>query len=79
VRDGDWKLVARTGRPWELYDMRRDRSETTNFLEKDPAKADQLRAEWECWAARAGVLPWTEVQRRMAEIRRQQRDADKSK
>ena len=65
VRDGRWKLVryGRTGRdaklyPWELFDMEKDRSETTNLANDHPDKVLELEKKWEQWAVRALVKPW---------------------
>jgi len=51
VRVGDWKLVSAGGEkaegPWELFDLRNDRSETTNLAERHPAKVQELAALWQ--------------------------------
>ncbi|MGQ9732875.1 MAG: sulfatase/phosphatase domain-containing protein, partial [Candidatus Zipacnadales bacterium] len=48
IRVGDWKLVAAgKGQPWELYDMRTDRSEMVNLAAQRPLKARQLAELWE--------------------------------
>lgn len=51
VRVGDWKLVAtRRGRlpgDWELYDLKRDRTETRDLAREHPAKVRELAAEWD--------------------------------
>jgi len=57
VRDGKWKLVAKENKPWELYDMEKDRTETHDLAEKNPKKVAELAGEWERWAQRANVLP----------------------
>jgi arylsulfatase len=57
VRAGDWKLVGKENRPWELYDMSRDRSETDDLAQKHPDRVKELAAAWDAWAARANVLP----------------------
>ncbi|MGZ0171850.1 MAG: arylsulfatase [Planctomycetales bacterium] len=57
VRDGDWKLVAKENKPWELYDLKTDRSETHNLADEKPEFAKQLEAKWDAYAARANVLP----------------------
>jgi arylsulfatase len=57
VRDGKWKLVAKENKPWELYDMERDRTETNNLAEKQPKLVQQLAAKWDGYATRANVLP----------------------
>lgn len=56
VRDGDWKLVGVRGGPWELYDMRRDRSELQDLSQQRSEKFEQLKANWQAWADKVGVL-----------------------
>lgn len=63
VREGRWKLVARYGGNWELYDLVEDRTETHNLAEKYPERVGQMTAEWEKWAARVGVEPWQKIQK----------------
>jgi arylsulfatase len=47
VRVGDWKLVAEgAAGPWELYDLRTDRSESNNLAEKQPDKVRELADRW---------------------------------
>jgi len=59
VRSGDWKLV-RAGRdaPWELYDMKSDRSESHDLASREPERAKELEAKWEDWAVRTQVKPY---------------------
>ncbi|MCB1278642.1 arylsulfatase [Prosthecobacter sp.] len=59
VRLGDMKLV-RKGRnaPWELYDMKADRTELHDLTAEQPEKAKELAAQWEAWAERANVKPY---------------------
>lgn len=59
VRVGDTKLV-RQGRnsPWELYDMRSDRTELHDLAAEQPEKVQELAALWEAWAERAHVKPY---------------------
>jgi arylsulfatase len=44
---GNWKIVA-AGKeaPWELYDLRTDRSETRNLAGKKPSKTRELSEIW---------------------------------
>jgi arylsulfatase A-like enzyme len=65
MRAGDWKLVAQSGQPWELLDMKKDRSEAVNVIENEPARAAQLQKDWHAWANRAKVVPWADVVKRM--------------
>jgi arylsulfatase len=57
VRDGNWKLVARKGQPWELYDLLRDRTELNNLAPGNAARVAELQAKWEAWARRSFVSP----------------------
>ncbi|HKX61946.1 MAG TPA: arylsulfatase [Verrucomicrobiae bacterium] len=57
VRSGDWKLVARENKPWELYHLGRDRTEMNDLASSEPARVAELAGRWDAWAARAGVLP----------------------
>jgi len=71
VRLGDWKLVRgyNEGKPdgnvlgdaprsgqWELYNVAADPGETQDLAAHFPAKTDQLRAHWQTWADRIGVI-----------------------
>ncbi len=58
VRRGRWKLVAAHGQPWELYDLEADRTELNNLAGEHPEKLEELKALYEAWAKRCGVLPW---------------------
>ncbi|MFG0334391.1 MAG: arylsulfatase, partial [Maioricimonas sp. JB049] len=57
IREGKWKLVAMENRPWELYDMEADRTETHDLSERHPDVAQRLASKWDKWAERANVLP----------------------
>ncbi len=59
VRVGDWKLV-RLGRggPWELYNLKSDRTEQHNLAAEHPERAKELAAQWDAWARRARVIPY---------------------
>jgi arylsulfatase A-like enzyme len=59
VRSGPWKLVAKgPAGPWELYDMRVDRTELHDQARAQPDRVAHMAAAWETWARRARVLPW---------------------
>ncbi|MCF7956948.1 MAG: arylsulfatase [Phycisphaerae bacterium] len=59
IRVDNWKLVAKGARgPWELYDLKKDRTELNDLAEKYPEKAKELAGKWTLWAKRANVLPW---------------------
>ena len=57
VRDGKWKLVQVHGEPWELYDMNKDRSESTNLIKKYPKHAKKMIKMYDEWADKAFVNP----------------------
>jgi arylsulfatase A-like enzyme len=57
IRDGKWKLVAKEDKPWELYNMEADRTETHDLSSAEPQRVRELTAAWNAWAARANVLP----------------------
>ncbi|TSA34498.1 MAG: arylsulfatase [Verrucomicrobiaceae bacterium] len=59
VRLGDWKLV-RLGRegPWELYDMKADRTELHDRAAEKPEMVKDLSDQWNAWAIRTKVIPY---------------------
>ena len=57
VRQGDWKLVAKEGEPWELFNIAEDRSELHDLSAKHPERVSAMSAAWDAYAARANVLP----------------------
>jgi arylsulfatase len=57
IRVGPWKLVARAGRPWELYDLDADRVELQDLADRHPDRVKELGSQWEGWARRTQVLP----------------------
>jgi len=75
LRVGDWKVVSLGGKaPWELYNVRTDRSETHDLSARDPQKANELSQMWqqkmdEFRALASRDLP-PSVQKRPAENRR---------
>ena len=47
IRVGDWKAVALSGEPWELYDLSNDRGEMNNLEKSQPKILQQLVEAWE--------------------------------
>jgi arylsulfatase A-like enzyme len=48
IRIGDWKLVSDdNGATWELFNLRQDRTETTNLARQQPERAAKLKQAWE--------------------------------
>jgi arylsulfatase len=58
IRDGEWKLVREDGRPWELFNMTRDRTELHDLAKAEPMRVAMMARDWQQWADRVGVLPW---------------------
>ena len=61
IRVGDDKLVSEFGKPWELYDIAKDRSEQNDLSQQDPQKAAELSSLWQVYADRANVVDWSKV------------------
>lgn len=55
---GEWKLVRQYDWPWELYNLRRDRSELVDLADEHPDLVRELAAEWEGLAEVNGVIPF---------------------
>jgi arylsulfatase len=58
VRTDEWKLVAGHKEPWQLYNMKTDRTEENDLAKKHPELRDEMIAMYEAWVDRCGVLPW---------------------
>jgi arylsulfatase A-like enzyme len=58
IRIGDWKLVARAGAAWELYDLANDPVELNNLASQDPDRVKRMSTVWDEWAKRCQVLPY---------------------
>ena len=57
IRDGRWKLVRLRNKPWELYDLHADRTETNNLAKQNPQRVKELANKWQVWAERTKVFP----------------------
>ena len=67
IRMGDWKLVTANiykDTSWELYDLSKDRSETTNRAADKPDKVKEMLDIWKQWASDTGVLPRERIVRK---------------
>jgi arylsulfatase len=61
----NWKLVGTAvsvpagtdATKWELYDMKKDRTETNDLAKKYPEVAERLASQWQDWADGVGVFP----------------------
>src|SRR5690606_30330308 len=58
VRRGDWKLVSLPNKPWELYNIAKDRGEMNNLADENPEMVKELAAQWQAYAERAKVQPY---------------------
>jgi len=59
LRIGDWKLVAKgSSGPWELYDMKRDRTEMNDLASAQSGRVKEMVATWDRWAERTHAVPW---------------------
>jgi arylsulfatase len=59
LRIGDWKLVAKgAGGPWELYNMKSDRTEMHDLANAESERVRQMVATWDRWAERTHAVPW---------------------
>ena len=56
VREGDWKLVALSGKPWELYNLAQDPTEMKDLAVAQPARAKKMGADWQTWAENSMVI-----------------------
>ena len=56
VREADWKLVAQSGKPWELYNLAADPTEMRDVSGKEAARVKQMEAAWNTWAVRCRVM-----------------------
>ena len=45
-------------RPWELYNLKADRTELHDLAAVEAARAADLAAKWETWATRTNVKPY---------------------
>jgi arylsulfatase len=70
IQRGRWKLVSPDGREtWQLYDMKNDRTETTDLADERPALVTDLAEQHQAWSDRVGVLSWSEYRKRRQAIR----------
>jgi arylsulfatase len=56
IRDADLKLVAQFRQPWQLYDLKADRTETHDLAAERSDDVRHLTAMWQKWADRVGVV-----------------------
>lgn len=57
VREGNLKLVAAPGKPWQLFDLQQDASELNDLSARYPEQVARLGTLWETWAHQNNVFP----------------------
>ncbi len=57
IRKGDWKLVRKENKDWELYNLADDRSELHDLAATKPQLVRKLAQEFQAYAERANVSP----------------------
>ncbi len=55
IRIGDWKLTSLSGKPWELFNLSVDHTETSDLSKSYPEKVSDMNRAWETWAGKTGV------------------------
>lgn len=68
VRVGKWKLVRQYPKAWELYDMEADRTEMRDLAAEHPDRVAAMKAQYETWAKRCGVIPREKILEEMAKL-----------
>ncbi|MXX62389.1 MAG: sulfatase-like hydrolase/transferase [Holophagales bacterium] len=63
---GGYKLVSlhdgSESSRWELYRTDSDRTETRDLAAEEPETVEAMAAEWQAWADRVGIVPWTQLE-----------------
>ena len=55
IRKGDWKLVSVSDGIWELYDLKKDRTEINNLVNEYPELVQELILDYRLWVEKCGV------------------------
>lgn len=58
IRKGEWKLVAESQKPWELYNLQSDPTELVNLVDDEPEITLELKHAYEEWSKKVGVREW---------------------
>ncbi len=54
LRSGNWKLVNKNTQPFELYNLKNDRTELTNLAKTNPAQFQKMKTRWDRLAQEVG-------------------------
>ncbi|MGV3641122.1 MAG: arylsulfatase [Adhaeribacter sp.] len=57
VRHGDWKMLTINNKPWQLYNLKQDRTEMHDLAAQHPEIVSRLDKKWQEWAHQNKVLP----------------------
>ncbi len=63
VRDKDFKLVKKYLGEWELYNLKTDRAEAFNLIDKMPELANCLVKKFNTWKDKSNVIDWAVLQK----------------
>ncbi len=55
IRVGDWKMSSLPDKPWELFNLAKDHTETNDLSDNYPEKVTKMRAAWKVWAKSMGI------------------------
>jgi arylsulfatase A-like enzyme len=73
IRKGDYKLVKhRDGKALELYNLATDIGESKDLVKAEPAKFNELKADWDKWNSELVKPLWGQVNRGQNRPNRQQ-------
>ncbi|MGC3958369.1 MAG: arylsulfatase [Verrucomicrobiota bacterium] len=63
IRKGSWKLVGVPSGDWELFDIASDRIESNDLASRRPELVKELKADYDRWAARCGVIDYATLKK----------------
>ena len=55
IRTGDWKMSALPDKPWQLFNITNDHTETNNLAARYPEQVKELDQAWREWAKSVGL------------------------
>ncbi len=61
VRKGKWKLVREYDKPWELYNMEKNRTELEDLAFSEKERVRNMEKLYQVWADRCDVVPWNQI------------------
>ena len=69
LSDDGWKLVASAGKPWELYHIASDATETQNLADAESERVATMNQLWIRWADRVGAQVPADLRRTTSQNR----------